>query len=66
LGSYVVFQQTNDGQWRIVGEVERPPGVPARKGRAKVVRDLLGREPEPNETFAVLPRSEWRNALDHD
>jgi hypothetical protein len=66
LGSYVVFRQTGDGEWRIVGEVARPPGLPARRGRAQAVRDALGREPESGETFAVLPRSEWRNALDHE
>ena len=66
MGKYVVFQLIADNDWRIVGEVDRPPGVPARKGRAKVVRELLGREPDAGETFAVLPRSEWLNALDHD
>ncbi len=64
-GGYFVFQQTAGG-WKIVGEVERRPGMPARKGRAQAVRDALGREPEDGETFAVLQRSEWRNALDHD
>ena len=31
---------------------------------AQAVRDLIGREPFTNEAFAVLQRSEWRNALD--
>ena len=64
-GGYVVFQQVADDDWRILGEVERRPGLPARKSRAQAVRDVLGREPSDDETFAVLPRSEWRNALDH-
>jgi hypothetical protein len=38
--------------------------LPARKSRAQAVRDVLGREPEDGETFAVLPRSEWRLSLD--
>jgi hypothetical protein len=29
------------------------------------VRDVSGREPGADEVFAVLPRSEWRNGLDH-
>jgi len=64
-GCYVVFHEEPDGDWRVVGEVARRPGLPARKSRAQAVRDALGREPEPGETFSVLQRSEWRNALDH-
>jgi hypothetical protein len=26
---------------------------------------VIGREVEDGEVFAVLPRSEWRNGLDH-
>ena len=63
-GGYFVFRQVGKGDWRIVGEVARRPGLPARKSRTQAVRDALGREPKASETFAVLQRSEWRNALD--
>ncbi|MGZ8688384.1 MAG: hypothetical protein ACXWZP_08140 [Gaiellaceae bacterium] len=64
-GGYLVLQQVRGNEWRLVGEVDRRPGLPARKSRGQAVRDVLGREPEEGEVFAVLPRSEWRNALDH-
>lgn len=64
-GGYVVFQQADSGDWRILGEVARRPGLPARKSRGQAIRDVLGREPAAGEVFAVLPRSEWRNGLDH-
>jgi hypothetical protein len=64
-GGYFVFEQTAEGAWKVIGEVERRPGLPARRGRAQAVRDALGREPRGGEVFAVLARSEWRNALDH-
>jgi hypothetical protein len=64
-GGYVVFREEPDGSWRVLGEIARRPGLPARKSRGQAVRDVLGREPEPGEKFSVLPRSEWRNALDH-
>ena len=64
-GGYVVFQRVGENDWRVVGEVDRRPGLPARKSRGQAVRDVLGREPEPGEVFSVLQRSEWRNALDH-
>ena len=60
----MVFTRLEGDDWRIVGEIQRRPGLPARRSRAQAVRDLLGREPKPEETFAVLQRSEWRNALD--
>jgi hypothetical protein len=64
-GGYIVFQRLGGDDWRVVGEVDRRPGLPARKSRAQAVRDVIGREPTDDETFAVLARSEWRNALDH-
>jgi len=64
-GKYVVLQQIGPDKWRVVGEVGRRPGLPARRSRTQAIRDVLGREPKPGETFAVLPRSEWRLSLDH-
>jgi hypothetical protein len=64
-GGYVVLQRIGDAEWRVVGEVARRPGLPARRSRAQAVRDVLGREPDGGEAFAVLPRSEWRVACDH-
>jgi hypothetical protein len=64
-GGYVVLQHLSGDDWRVLGEVDRRPGLPARKSRAQAVRDVLGREPEAGEAFAVLPRSEWQLSLDH-
>jgi hypothetical protein len=64
-GGYVVLQQVSAAEWRLVGEADRRPGLPARKSRAQAVRDVIGREKEPGEVFAVVPRSEWRVGLDH-
>jgi hypothetical protein len=63
-GGYVVLQRLQDDDWRVLGDVDRRPGMPARKSRAQA-RDVLGREPTRQEAFAVLPRSEWRLAVDH-
>ena len=65
LGSYVVLQRISETDWKMLGEVARRPGLPARKSRAQALRDVLGREPEGGETYVVLPRSEWRLGLDH-
>jgi hypothetical protein len=64
-GGYVVLQRLRDDAWRMLGDVDRQPGMPARKSRSQAVRDVLGREPTREEAFAVLPRSGWRLALDH-
>jgi hypothetical protein len=63
-GGYVVLQQVGHDEWRMVGEADRRPGLPARKSRAQAVRDASGREPKEGEVFAVVPRSEWRNGLE--
>jgi len=64
-GGYIVLQRLRRDDWRVLGDVDRQPGMPARKARAQAVRDVLGREPTRHEAFAVLPRSEWKLAVDH-
>jgi len=64
-GKYVVLQQMTTGDWRVIQEVDRRPGLPARRSRGQAIRDALGREPERTEVFAVLPRSEWKVSLDY-
>jgi hypothetical protein len=64
-GGYVVLQQVESDEWRLVGEADRHPGLPARKSRAQAVRDVIGREPLGGEVFAIIPRSEWKVGLDH-
>lgn len=64
-GGCVVLQQVRGDEWRIVGEADRRPGLPARKSRGQAVRDVIGREKRTGEVFAAVPRSEWRNGLDH-
>ena len=64
-GGYVVLQQMHGDEWRMIGEADRRPGLPARKSRGQAVRDVVGREAKDGEVFAVVPRSEWRNGLDH-
>jgi ATP-dependent Clp protease ATP-binding subunit ClpC len=61
--AYVVMKQAAENRWELVGEVDRRPGMPARKSRAQAVRDVGG-DPESGAAYAVLPRSEWRCALD--
>jgi hypothetical protein len=60
----VVLREAAKATWQLVGEVERRPGLPARRGRAKAVEDVLGRLPAEGERLAVIPRSEWRVGLD--
>ena len=61
----MILQQVAGDEWRLLGEAARRPGLPARKSRAQALRDVLGREPDEGEVFAVVPRSEWRVGLDH-
>ena len=60
-----MLEQVGSDEWRLIGEIDRRPGLPARKSRAQAVRDVIGREVKDGEVFAVLPLSEWRNGLDH-
>ena len=62
--TYVVLEEITSGTWRILGEVQRRPGLPARRGRAQAVADALGHEPSEGARYAVIPLSEWRNGCD--
>lgn len=63
-GRYVVLQKIATRDWRLVAEVSRQPGLPARLSRRQAVHDALGRDPRDDEVFAVLPRSEWKLGLE--
>jgi hypothetical protein len=58
-----VLQRVGGELWQVRGEVKRRPGLPARRSRAQAIRDVVGRDPAAEEVFAVVPRSEWRVAL---
>ena len=62
-GGYVVLQRLKSDDWRVLGDVDLQPGLPARRSRAQAVRDVLGRDPTRDDGFAVLPCSEWRLSL---
>jgi hypothetical protein len=63
--AYVVLRSEDGVTWELVGEVARRPGVAARRSRSDAAEEALGRSPRAGEQVVVLPRSEWRNALDH-
>jgi hypothetical protein len=62
VGGYVVLREAEAGHWVLVGDVDRRPGLTARNSRLQAVRDAIGRNPMDEETYAALPRSEWRVA----
>ena len=62
---FVVLKLEKSGLWRFLGETNRQPGLTARAARARAIETLLGEAPSAHDQFAVIPRSEWRVALDH-
>jgi hypothetical protein len=61
---YALLRQVGADTWQMIGEVDRRPGLPARRSRAQAVIDGGGAI-RAADVVAVLPRSEWRVALDH-
>jgi len=61
-GGYVVLREAGAGRWLVVGDVDRRPGLTARRSRIQAVKDAIGREPAEGEIYAALPRSEWQLA----
>lgn len=62
--SYVVLRRVGKDTWRVLGEVERRPGLTARAARAQAIQDSTGGETKPNEEYRAVLRSEWRIAAE--
>ena len=61
---FVVLQQVTDGEWRLLGEVRRRQGLPARAARSQAILDATNGAARAGEVYAAVLRSEWRIAMD--
>jgi hypothetical protein len=61
---FVVLRQEGADVWRVVGEVDRKPGLTARKARAQAIQDATTGEAKRGEVYRVILRSEWAIGLD--
>ena len=59
---YVVFRDVGEGRWRVVGESDRRPGVRSDAARVQAVQDVTGGAVGAGGVYAVVLRSEWRQA----
>lgn len=64
MPAFVVLRQTGPDQYEVVAEVERRPGLPAKKARRAAIVEAAGGEPGPGEVYAAVLRSEWRIGFD--
>ena len=62
--SFVVLRETAKGTWKLVGEVRRRPGLPARAARAQAVEDATQGKAKAGEVYGAILRSEWRIAFE--
>jgi hypothetical protein len=62
---FVVLREVSPGRWEVVGEAARRPGLPAKKARAQAIEDATEGKARPDESYAVVLRSEWRIAQDY-
>jgi hypothetical protein len=56
---YIVFRKVGDDLWQLLGEVDRKPGLPARRSRVQAVDELTGGAARDDEEYRVVLRSEW-------
>jgi hypothetical protein len=64
---YIVFRKVGDDLWQLVGEIDRKPGLPARKSRIQAVDEITGGAARDDEEYRVVLRSEWNiSAGDRD
>ncbi|MGZ5350786.1 MAG: hypothetical protein ACXWZU_11280 [Actinomycetota bacterium] len=61
---FVVLRHVEGAGWRMLGEVQRRRGLPARAARSQAVLDATEGAARPGEIYAAVLRSEWRVALD--
>jgi hypothetical protein len=61
---FVVLREVGAGRWRLLGEVERKPGMTARAARTQAILDATQGKAKAGEIYAAVLRSEWRVAMD--
>jgi hypothetical protein len=61
---FVVVRELPNGQWQLLGEVQRRRGLSARAARSRAIVDATKGEAKAGEVYAAVLRSEWRVALD--
>jgi hypothetical protein len=62
--SFVVLKKAGAETWKVIGEVRRQPGLPARAARARAVEDATKGKAKPGEVYGAILRSEWRIAFE--
>ncbi|HST18589.1 MAG TPA: hypothetical protein VLK36_13030 [Gaiellaceae bacterium] len=62
--AFVVLRESRNGTWKLLGEVPRRRGLPARAARSRAILDATGGRAKPGEVYAAVLRSEWRVAQD--
>jgi hypothetical protein len=61
---FVVLRQLANDRWRLLGEVPRKRGLPARAARSQAILDATDGKAKAGEAYAAVLRSEWRVAMD--
>jgi hypothetical protein len=61
---FVILRQMPDGQWQMLSEVPRKPGLTARAARSQAILDATKGKAKAGEVYAAILRSEWRLATD--
>jgi hypothetical protein len=61
---FFVLQQVSDGSWRMLGEVPRRRGLPARAARTRAIMDATDGAAKAGDVYAAVLSSEWRIAQD--
>ena len=62
--AFVVLRQVGEDNWRLLGEVPRKRGLPARAARTQAILDATNGTAKSGEVYAAVLRSEWRIAMD--
>jgi hypothetical protein len=60
----VGFRQPADGQWQLLGEVRRKPGIPDRAARSQAIIEATNGAAKAGQVYAAVLRSEWSVAMD--
>jgi hypothetical protein len=61
---FVVLRQGAEREWRLLGEVPRKRGLPAKAARTQAILDATNGTAHKGEVYAAVLRSEWRTALE--
>ena len=61
---FVVLRQLENGNWEVIGEFARRPGLTSKAARTRAILEATQGEAKAGDSYAAVLKSEWKIGMD--